>query len=205
MLQRKLCNIEWIKKSESNTGISNEVFFFSPTNKRKTLTKGKNFIVPCLIYRCGFCYQENGWCGQAQCNYQHQWWCDNHQNRKYLQKYRDLFQAGWRVWWDYSRWQKNKGEFKTSTFQMHLSKRVWEHKDGVVILTSSVEMLPSKVRVLWMLCASVLFGYGNSLLFSPEHPDETAMLWFFSLAECHNPRQRHTEPGAEVGWKRNYH
>ena len=28
---------------------------------------------------------------------------------------------------------------------------------------------------------------------------------FFSLAECHNPRQRHTEPGAEVGWKRDCH
>lgn len=84
---------------------------------------------------------------------------------------------------------------------------MWGQEDGVVILTSSVEMLPSKVRVLRRLCVSVLFGHGDSLLFSPEHPDETATLcfFFFSLVERHNPRQWHTEPGAEVGRKRDYH
>lgn len=75
-----------------------------------------------------------------------------------------------------------------------------------MILTSSVETLPSKVRALWVLCASVLFGHGDSLPFSPRHPDETATLcFFFSLAERHYPRQWRTEPGAEVGWKRDYH
>lgn len=30
-------------------------------------------------------------------------------------------------------------------------------------------------------------------------------VFFFTLVECHNPRQWCADPGAEVGWKRDYH
>lgn len=76
-------------------------------------------------------------------------------------------------------------------------------KEGrVAVLTSTLEMLPSKVNVLRLFFASALFGHGDSLLFGPKHPDEIVMLCFFPLTECHNPRQWHTEAGAEVGWQR---
>lgn len=73
-----------------------------------------------------------------------------------------------------------------------------------MILTSGAEMLPPQVRLLQVLCSWCCLDL-ESLLLRPEHPDETGTLCFFALVECHNPRQRCAEPGAEVGRKRDYH
>lgn len=56
-----------------------------------------------------------------------------------------------------------------------------------------------------MLVLSAVWTW-KSLLLRPEYLDETATFCiFFTLVECHYPRQRCAEAGAEVGRKRDYH